>query len=259
MFNRPDDTYKLSNNTLKGVLSDGAGPLCNIVDDIPQGSKVLDIGAGNGLLAMLFKYKNKSVVIDGVEPSKAAAKMAKNNYRNFYVGYVQDFLDNISRNAYDYIVLADVIEHTQDPVAFLKELSNSISRDTKVIVSTPNVAFGSVRLSLLAGKFNYVDSGLLEKTHIRFFTRETLEETIKESGFGVEKVMYLQRRFDLTEIPISLKRNILNSLRLTKDELASTYQFYLILSKESKEYSFNNPQKKGESLKALDVLKSIIK
>jgi len=259
MFNRPDDTYKISKSTLDGVLNDSAGPLCNIVEDIPEGSTVLDIGAGNGLLAMLFKYKKKNVVMDGVEPSKAAAKIAKKSYRNFYVGYFQEFLKDLRNNSYDYIVLADVVEHTQDPVAFLEDISKVMSKGTKVILSTPNVAFGSVRLSLLAGKFVYVDSGLLEKTHIRFFTKETLEQTVRGAGLGVEKIVYLQRRFDRTEIPISLKKNILNSLRLTKDELASTYQFYIILSKESKEYSFNNPQKKGDSLRVIDVLKSIIK
>lgn len=259
MFERPDHTYKLSNNTVRGVMNDKAGPLCNIVRDIPANSVILDIGAGNGLLAMLFKHIKKEVVIDGVEPSKAAAKIAKKNYRNFYVGYAQDYLSEIKKNNYDYVVLADVIEHTQDPVAFLKDLSRSISRDTKVIVSIPNVAFGSVRLSLLDGNYNYVDSGLLEKTHIRFFTKETLEETIKESGLGVVKVVYLQRRFDSTEIPINLKRNIFNSIRLTKDELASTYQFYLILSKESNNYSLISHKKIGVSLKPLDILKSIFK
>jgi 2-polyprenyl-3-methyl-5-hydroxy-6-metoxy-1,4-benzoquinol methylase len=255
MFERPKETYAITANTVKGVLTDLAGPLYQTVNYIPSGSKVLDIGAGNGLLAMLFKEAGKEVFIDGIEPSKAAAKIAKKHYSKFSEGYIQDYLPEIKSGKYDYLVLADVIEHVFDPYVLLLDLIRAAGSNTKIIISTPNIAFGSVRLALLGGKFEYVNSGLLEKTHVRFFTKQLLEEMIKNLGIGVEKAIFLERRIDQTEIPTSIKGNRMVLWRMLNDDTASTYQFFLVLSKKSKTMSLNRFDRVGNRVSLYNLIR----
>lgn len=246
MFNRSNETYSYDPKLLSYIFADEANPLNRISKIIPDGSKVLDVGAGNGLLAQVLSHSHKELIIDGVEPNEYATKLAAQYYRNFYTGYAQDFFPLISQENYDYIVMADVIEHMVDPLSFLQELSEHISTKTKIVISTPNVAFGAIRIALMNGEFKYVDSGLLERTHLRFFTYETLLELGKRSGFCTVKVLFLFRNILGSEIsiPISLK-NYFYMLSIAQDELAHAYQFLLVLSKDKKEMAHNTIIKVG--------------
>lgn len=247
MFERPENTYTLSKGSASRIISDIANPLTQAIEEIDDGSVVLDVGAGNGILPMLLAAKKKQVTIDGVEPSVAAAKIAKPYYRNFYQGYLQDFYSQIKENNYDYIVLADVIEHVINPEEFLRDLISHIRPKTKILLSTPNVAFATIRLALLEGNFNYVNSGILEKTHLRFFTKDSLEEMIKNLGIGIHKVKYLQRRVDRTEVPLRKKKHAFLLPWLLKDSTASTYQFFLVLSKRGQSHDFKDAELVGEA------------
>ena len=169
MFNRPDRTYNYSPDLVDKVLMKSNHPLKVITDLIENNTKVLDIGAGNGILADLLRVKYSNVIIDGVEKNKYAGKISRPKYRNFYQDDAQNLFNIFQYEQYDYIVLADMIEHLTDPHSFLKKLVNSIPERTKIILTTPNIAFGAVRISLLHGDFDYTDSGILEKTHLRFF------------------------------------------------------------------------------------------
>lgn len=231
MFRRSNNTYDFDPKIIEHILKDEANPLNRICQLIPNGSKVLDIGAGNGLFALVLLKSRVNIVIDGIEPNTYAADLAKEHYRFFHVGYAQEFKGTILKEGYDFIVLADVIEHINDPQDFLTELCSGLSEQTKTILSVPNVAFGAVRLALLNGEFNYVDSGILEKTHIRFFTQKTIETLISKINMNIEKLYFLQRNIFSTEI--KLDKNNLNSYCLSKlleDDLASTYQFILVLN-----------------------------
>ena len=246
MFSRQNETYAVDPNLLSHIFSDEANPLNRIAKIIPEKAKVLDIGAGNGLLANVLLHSHAEVVVDGIEPSAHAAKLASQYYRNFYTGYAQDFFPEIQRENYDYIILADVIEHMPDPLIFLQLLYKHTGASTKIVISTPNVAFGAVRVALMNGEFRYVDSGLLERTHLRFFTRETLLEMCKKSGFHTEKFYFLYRDMMSCEIKIfpNLK-NFIYLLLLARDELAHTYQFLLVLDKNDRVIKPNEIAKYG--------------
>jgi len=234
MFVRKDLTYEVNPNTLDYILDDPANPLKNIATIINQKSKVLDIGAGSGILPLLLNKINKEVVIDGIEPSKYASNIASKYYRNFYCDYSENCIELIKQENYDYIIMADLIEHVSDPLDFLKNLTNCISNTTRLVISTPNVSFGAVRCALLHGEFNYVDSGLLEKTHLRFFTLKTLNEMFDILKINKEKIFYLQRPLENVEFDLSkYKIDPILYNKILDDQLASVYQFLFVLTKQS--------------------------
>jgi 2-polyprenyl-3-methyl-5-hydroxy-6-metoxy-1,4-benzoquinol methylase len=233
MFNRVDNTYDINPETIKNILKDEVNPLNRISYLIPENSKVLDIGAGNGLLALVLLETHSKIIIDGIEPNPYASSLAKKNYRNFYCGFAQNFKEIILQENYDFIIMADVIEHIDDPLGFLLDLCSDLSGKTKIILSIPNVAFGAVRISLLNGEFNYVGSGILEKTHVRFFTLNTVEMLISNLNMNLEKLYFLQRNIFNSEIDLEkFGFNVCYLSNIFNNELASTYQFLLVLTKE---------------------------
>jgi 2-polyprenyl-3-methyl-5-hydroxy-6-metoxy-1,4-benzoquinol methylase len=235
MFNRTDNTYAFDPNIVTDyILKDEANPLNRISALIPNGAKVLDIGAGNGLFACVLKHRSCDVTIDGIEPNLHAASIAKTWYRNFYTGFAQEFKKIIFQENYDFIVLADVIEHIPDPLSFLDDLCAGLSDHTKIIITTPNVAFGAIRIALLNGCFDYVDSGILERTHVRFFTLSTLRSMLAATALHVERLCFLQRSLFKSEIDIKRhKIGWVDLSRLARDDEALTYQFLAVLGKKT--------------------------
>jgi hypothetical protein len=95
------------------------------------------------------------------------------------------------------VILADVLEHTRDPINCLKSLLHHLEPGTRVVLSVPNVAHFYVRMMLLAGKFNYTDRGILDRTHLRFFTYSTLHQLCEQCFVRVNQV-------DSTPVPLPL-------------------------------------------------------
>jgi hypothetical protein len=91
----------------------------------------------------------------------------------------------------------DVLEHLEKPEQLLGECRELMDPQTRLLVSVPNVANFTVRLSLLFGRFNYTERGILDKTHLRFFTRKTARRMLETCGFAVE-------RQSVTVIPVEL-------------------------------------------------------
>lgn len=234
MFTRPERNYDVPDETLDGILADTAQPLARIAALVEDGSYILDIGAGNGLLARVLSRAGKNVMIDGVEPNEFAAQLAAKYYRNFYPGFVQDHLDKLAETKYNYVVLADVIEHMPNPLHVLSELLDKLPAETRLIISVPNVAFGAVRLSLMNGQFHYVDSGLLEHTHLRFFTRQSLSQLFGLLGLKIDKYFSLERSFYRTEFARKdISASLFPVMKLALDSDARAYQYLFLLSKKN--------------------------
>lgn len=199
MFNRPISTYQVRQVSDKEVMKDSANPLVQICELLHGQVRILDIGAGNGSLGRLLNMLGRAVIIDGIEPNSFAASIARPYYREMYVGYLDDHMNAIDFESYDFIVLADVIEHIDNPQMFLQQLMSRMARKTKLLISIPNVAFGAVRLSLARGEFNYVDSGILERTHLRFFTYRTAVSLFSSLNLHVVTSISLCRSFYRSE------------------------------------------------------------
>lgn len=232
MFSRPNNNYDVPNDVILSITKDRAHPIAHIIDYIQNGQTILDIGAGSGVLARALLQSGKKVSIDAIEPNPYAARIASPLYREMLCGYVQEFYAEIAAKNYDVIILADVVEHIPDPFSMLKNLLDNLNPHTKLLISIPNVSFGGVRIALLNGKFTYTDSGLLEKTHLRFFTRRTADQMFERLQLITEKTWSLERSFYRTEFSrADLSTSFLNILRLCLISDARAYQYLYLVSK----------------------------
>jgi len=223
LFSRPESNYVIEDSVVAGVVRDKSNPLFQIASRIPDGAQVLDVGAGSGILPRVSAALGKRAIFDGIEPNAVAADVARRHYRRFYQGFLADcpFLEELQ--SYDVVVMADVIEHTVDPAVFLRTVAQRLSQGGRILLSVPNVAFASVRIALLNGDFNYVDSGLLERSHLRFFTLRTLEALVSEVDLHIRSIVLLER--DPMGTEIDLRHYEFVPIRLlARDPLARAYQ-----------------------------------
>jgi len=150
---------------------------------------VLDVGCGSGVLSEAVKKKGYTVW--GIEINQEAARIAGTRIDkaiNEDLLNLEKIEEIIGNNRFDYIIFSNVLEHLYDPYLILKKYLKFLEQDGFVLVSVPNVAIWTNRIRLLFGKFDYTDTGTMDRTHIRFFTFKTAMMIVKESGCSIEKV-----------------------------------------------------------------------
>ncbi|MBY0457933.1 MAG: methyltransferase domain-containing protein, partial [Gemmataceae bacterium] len=150
-----------------------------------QGQDILDVGCGEGhFAARIAANGNRVVGIDLLPEAPRAGVMAQ---------YVSADLDQglgdadraLGERTFDLVMLQDVIEHLRNPERMLLDCRDRLRPHGRVAVSVPNVANITVRLALLFGKFEYTPRGILDRTHVRFFTRKTARQTLEACGYEV--------------------------------------------------------------------------
>jgi 2-polyprenyl-3-methyl-5-hydroxy-6-metoxy-1,4-benzoquinol methylase len=174
-----------------------------MLEEVPDGARVLDVGCATGYLAARMSTRNCSVV--GFERDPACAAAAEEHCEEVILGDIESESDRARiRGRFDVVLLGDVLEHLVNPWNALLYTRSLLSSSGLVVVSIPNVAAWPVRLSLLRGSFEYADFGLLDRTHLRFFTRATAYELVRSAGFVVER-----ERFSPIEQPAGRLRRML--------------------------------------------------
>jgi SAM-dependent methyltransferase len=153
---------------------------------MPEHIRVLDVGCGaGGQTAEINQGKDNQVVC--VEPDRRRAAAAREKGLHVHMAFFDDqFAD--SCGTFDRIVFADVLEHVVDPGSLLMRARRCLHAGGSVIVSVPNVAHWTVRTGLLIGRFDYADGGIMDATHVRWFTRRTLVAVLRNAGFEVGRV-----------------------------------------------------------------------
>jgi len=146
---------------------------------------VLDVGSAQGMLGQLLQ--GTGLVIDAVEPNPEWAEAARPHYRNIYTGTIETV--SLAEKAYQVVVCADVLEHNVDPVAVLNQLRRHATDHAMFIISLPNVAHLSVRLMLLMGAFPKMQRGILDRTHLHFFTQSTARDMLQQAGLEVDRTL----------------------------------------------------------------------
>lgn len=147
-------------------------------------SPILDVGAAQGMLGHLIQ--GSGLVIDAVEANPDWAGQARPYYRNTWANIIEDA--PLPQREYKLVVCADVLEHTPDPLSVLRRLRAAATEDATFIISLPNVAHVAVRLMLLFGYFPKMDRGILDRTHLHFFTKETAQETLRRAGLHIQRI-----------------------------------------------------------------------
>jgi 2-polyprenyl-3-methyl-5-hydroxy-6-metoxy-1,4-benzoquinol methylase len=166
-----DDEEKLQPGTTLG----------KILRHVRPGQRVLDVGCGAGRLAKHLSLLGAEVV--GVERQPEAAALA----RQYCKRVIERDLDSqhllASDDVFDVMVFADVLEHLAEPDALLQRLAGNLATNGIVLISVPNIAYYKIRLKLLRGDFQYEPSGIMDRSHLRFFTRRTSIQLLRDGGF----------------------------------------------------------------------------
>jgi 2-polyprenyl-3-methyl-5-hydroxy-6-metoxy-1,4-benzoquinol methylase len=150
---------------------------------------VLDVGCGIGLNGAAAKRKGARVTgIEIVSESAERARRVLDTVLPIDITSDASVERGLAGCTFDLVLFADVLEHVPDPAAVLRRLLPYVEDEGHVIVSLPNVAAWPVRLGLLGGKFEYEPSGILDDSHLRFFTRETAVRLVEEAGLEVLRV-----------------------------------------------------------------------
>ncbi len=172
-----------------------------ILARVPKGSKrILDVGCGSGALAAAIKNKCPSCEVVGIEYSQNSVNIAKQVLDNV----IQMDLNNISveniPDNFDVIICADILEHLINPADLLRIIRAKINSDGLAILSIPNIRHWSVLFQLFVNdRFEYLDEGILDRTHIRFFTLTEIRKMLEECGW-IEHSVNIVRIVMPTEI-----------------------------------------------------------
>jgi len=161
---------------------------------LPQGSNILDVGTASGMVGRACAGNGFSLY--GLEPNPVCARQARPYYDKFSCTSLENAND-VFLSGHDVVVCADVLEHLVDPTFTLLRLVSLQPLGARFIISIPNIANLWVRLNLLIGRFDYTEHGILDRTHLRFFTRHSFLKLIKTAGLEVVN-------FQVTPIPLNL-------------------------------------------------------
>ncbi len=146
--------------------------------------RLLDVGCGKGLLGKYLKKSGIKTVV-GIELIKEAEKIAKKHLDKVYIGDIENKSFPIKKEYFDCIICGDILEHLIDPYSVLLKLKSYLKKDGILIISIPNVQHYSVIYRLILGKWDYEESGILDKTHLRFFTLKTIKDLLVSTGFNI--------------------------------------------------------------------------
>ena len=148
---------------------------------------ILDVGCAYGFLRPYLPSPRFYLI--GVDIHEQAVEQARMSYDEVYLANIGDALEVPLRRPLHTMVFGDILEHLADPLTVLRTLLRTYaSSGTQVIISVPNIAHLYIRLNLLAGRFDYADRGILDRTHLRFFTLSTAKRLINDSGLKLKSV-----------------------------------------------------------------------
>lgn len=236
-----------------------AGARGDLVEMFSNNPKiVLDIGCAAGGTGELLKRKFPDCKVWGVETNRAAAKFAAERLDRVLVGKFEEFdlqQEGIAKGSLDGVILADVLEHMYNPWSVMVALQPYLSATAQVIISIPNVRNLKLMEDLAAGFWRYDAAGLLDITHIRFFTLKEFRRFLHETGFHVNFMRYgidqrlaafFQANKDVDKLNVELGRMTLSNVG--KEELSElcSLQFYInagvgAMNEDIRPYHASNP------------------
>jgi len=177
------------------ALNPNPGTHATVVLAVPVRSRVLDVGCATGYIGKLLAARGCTVT--GIECDTDAAAAARDTgaYAEIVHMDVGESAHDLPRGPFDVVLCADVLEHIIDPVSVIRRLAVLLAPGGRMIISVPNIANVAVRIALLAGRFEYTDAGILDRTHLRFFTHRTAAGLVRDGGLHIQEVLSGSDRF----------------------------------------------------------------
>ncbi len=188
--------------------------------------RVLETGCASGHMSELLSAQGCTVV--GMEIESSIVEPAMQWLERVVIGDLEDraVWSDLDGEYFDDILFGDVLEHLKDPLTSLREAVQHLAPAGAVVISVPNITHADVKVALIKGTFPYSESGLLDRTHISFFTKESLIELVREAGLAVVEITRVTVPVFATEIGVS--RDDVDDATfeaITSDREAETYQF----------------------------------
>lgn len=166
-------------------------PNLDLLELVPAGvERVVEAGCSSGALGQAFLSRHPEVEYIGIEMVPEYAEVARNRLSEVVIANVEQMEDRSFDvlNPTDCWIFGDVLEHLYDPWKTLARVRRSLGEGGCVVACIPNAQHWSVQALLNVGDFRYQDAGLLDRTHIRWFTRKTIIDLFKTSGFEIEEM-----------------------------------------------------------------------
>jgi len=160
--------------------------LARVRREAPAARSVLDVGCGRGRLGGAIRKLGFGVT--GIERHGDALQMARQRLDEVLAADLADeeaVAAALGGRRFDVMLFADVLEHVADPLRVLRRYRRFLAPGGRVVISLPNIASWDRRLALLVGRFDYADSGVMDRTHLRFFTFRTAQILVREAGLAV--------------------------------------------------------------------------
>jgi 2-polyprenyl-3-methyl-5-hydroxy-6-metoxy-1,4-benzoquinol methylase len=209
--------------------------LMEMITENPQ--RVFEIGCGTGATGYALKQKFQNIEFVGLEPDEKAAQIAKNRLDRIIVSDVEkEHLDTwgLKKEHFDLIICADVLEHLHDPWKTLFMLRNYLKPEGKIIASIPNIQYIKIIINLLNGHWSYQKNGLLDATHLRFFTLHEIKKMFRGSGYRIVRCSFAkQPKLDEIQWPTDLNFGKIVLKNITKEEATRlfTVQYFVVAQK----------------------------
>ena len=212
---------------LRNISQDERTSLSVLASLVHYDSTLLDLGCGSGALGQ-YLHKFRQCTSDGLTWSEAEAAHARTHYRQVVVTDLEtcELSAIFTSGQYDYIVCADVLEHLRAPERILAACRELLKPNGKLLLSVPNAGYAGLIAELLQGEFRYREEGLLDRTHLRFFTRRSLARFLGEERWAIKTLDTVRR-----EIPDS-------EFRTQFDQLPPAVSRYLLAMPDALTYQF---------------------
>jgi len=186
---------------------------------------VLEVGCACGATLLKIKDTYKKANLYGIELNEECAEIA-GCFAKVKTGNIEHGLIDYPDNFFDYIIFGDVLEHLNNPWEVVSNIRRNLKSDGQVIASIPNVMHYSVLRNLINGNWTYEEAGLLDRTHLRFFTWNEIDKMFKEAGY--ENLTYIRKLIYMTNDDVNFMR-LLN--QLTGRDMTWQYETYQYIVK----------------------------
>lgn len=197
--------------------------LLELIPEKNRQGNMLEIGAGSGSTLMYAKQNGYAKKIYGIELNKIENSYQKSKeFECFLIGDIESMKLPFQKEQFDVILCGDVLEHLVNPYNLVKALKKYLKHDGIFIASLPNIRhFSALKEIVIKGDFKYVERGILDKTHLRFFCKKNMVDLFVQNGYKIDSIV---SNISL----IGSKSKIFNNLTLRIFEEFLTPQYYII-------------------------------